>query len=209
MAENDSEVTQTDGQTESAVTPAASNDSRYVSTTRGVQGGYLFVAPVGTTLPTDYSSTLAAEFVNAGYIGEDGFTEGTDSDSSDFKDINGDIVDSSSAGTSETLVLKLLNMDAPALKVQYGSANVISDATKGLEVKHRWSKANDTWSCVLELVLKDGRRWRKVIPSGKVTELGEFTGSSSELAGREVTLTYITDSDGVGCFDYIAPVASN
>ena len=193
---------------ETKLAEPAANDSKYVSTTKGVQGGYLFVAPVGTALPTGLTGSLDAAFKNAGYISEDGFTESVESDAEDYKDMNGDVVDSSSSSTTETIALKLLNMDAVALGIQYGSANVSEDESSGITVKHNWSKAEETLSCVLELVLKNGRRWRKVVPSAKVTERGEFTGSGSELAGREVTLSYLTDAEGCGCIDYIAPVTA-
>jgi hypothetical protein len=41
---------------------------------------------------------------------------------------------------------------------------------------------------VAELVLKDGRRWRKVIPDGQVTEIGDLTENSSTILAREITV---------------------
>ena len=108
----------------------------------------------------------------------------------------------SEGGAKETLVLKLIEMAVESLKVQYGDKNVeVRDGM--IVVKHDWSNANETYSYVLELVLKNGRRWRKVITGGTSGERGEFTGNSTEVAGREVTLTYTVDKDGSGCYDYI------
>ena len=73
-------------------------------------------------------------------------------------------------------------------------------------VDHNWSKAGEERVCVFELVLKNGRRWRKVIPEGKITERGSFTGSSTEVAGRECTVSYLTDENGSGCKDYIEDI---
>ena len=55
----------------------------------------------------------------------------------------------------------------------------------------------------LLLLLKNGRKWVKYIPDGKVTEVAELTGNATTAASRVVTITYITDDDGVGCYDWI------
>ena len=42
---------------------------------------------------------------------------------------------------------------------------------------------------VADLLLRNGRRWRSILPQGQVTEIGELTVASSELVGRETTIT--------------------
>lgn len=53
------------------------------------------------------------------------------------------------------------------------------------------------------LLLKNGRKWVKFIPDGKVSELGDFTGNKTTAAQRQATITYIVDDEGNGCFDWI------
>ena len=53
------------------------------------------------------------------------------------------------------------------------------------------------------LLLKNGRKWVKFIPAGKVTELADLTLNATTVAQRQATITYLTDDDGVGCFDWI------
>lgn len=186
---------------------AAGNDTKYVSTTKGVKGGYFFFAPGGTAAPTDIETPLPAAFKCGGFISEDGFTEGLDGASDSLVDMNGDTVDTSSGAKTETCAATLVSMDENALSVQYGSDNVDATSDKFIKVSHNWSQAEEELCVVLELVLKNGRRWRKVIGACKVTELGEFTGNSTTLAGREVTFTYLVGADGAGCVDYIEKVA--
>ena len=69
-------------------------------------------------------------------------------------------------------------------------------------MKHN-SNSHDIFSYVLELVLKNGRRWRKVVPSAKLSELDDLKLAVSEIAGRQITLKYLVDSDGNTCYDYI------
>ncbi len=184
---------------------AKGTEIRNVSTTRGVKGGSAFSAPEGTPLPTDYATPIDPAFACLGFVSEDGFTESVDGSGDVIKDLNGDTVDTYSEGKTETIGLKLIEMSEEALGMQYGHKNV--EKRDGMiVVKHDWSNAEESRPIILELLLKNGRRWRKVIPSGKVSELGEFTGSSTEVAGREVTVTYSTDKDGGGCYDYIQDI---
>lgn len=177
-------------------------DTANVSTTRGVKGGYVFCAPVGTALPNDIYTPLNPAFECVGFVGEDGFTEAVDGGSESIVDMNGDTVDSYDEAKTETCVMKLIEMALQSLKVQYGEKNV-EERDGMIVVKHDWSNADDELSWVFELLLKNGRRWRKVVPKGKSGERGEFQGSSTNVAGREVTVTYAKDDDGGGCYDYI------
>ena len=70
-----------------------------------------------------------------------------------------------------------------------------------ITVKHN-SDSHPTFAYVLELVLKNGRRWRKVVPKGKSSELDDLTIASSELCQRALTMKYLTDEQGNTCYDY-------
>ena len=83
----------------------------------------------------------------------------------------------------------------------YGTENV-TDLDGVITVEHNGNK-DEAWSIVLELVLKNGRRWRKVVPSAKLSELDDLKLAVSEIAGRQITLKYLVDSDGNTCYDYI------
>lgn len=181
-----------------------SNNVANVSTTRGVKGGYLFSAPIGTPLPDDIKTPLHEAFACGGFVSSDGFKEGVEKGSTEnITDMNGDNVDSySEGGATETLALTLIEMASEPLGIQYGHKNV-TERDGMIVVDHNWSNAEETRVYVLELVLKNGRRWRKVINEGKVTELSEFEGNATTAAGREITITYITDGNGSGCRDYI------
>ena len=69
------------------------NNQANVSAGKGVKGGYIFSAPVGTALPTDIKSKLDPAFKCLGFISEDGYVEDIDEDSDDIVDMNGDVMD--------------------------------------------------------------------------------------------------------------------
>ena len=182
-----------------------SNMKENVSTTRGVQGGYIFrAATTVADVPTDSSWTPSdAGWLCLGYIPEDGFTEGVSKDGGDaLRDINLDTVDYAAGTATETLQVGLMEVNSRALGTIYGHANV-TDADGTITVEHNWSNADEERQYVLLLLLKNGRKWVKYIPDGKVTEVAELTGSATTAASRVVTITYITDANGKGCYDWI------
>lgn len=191
----------------------ASNSTANVSTTRGVKGGYMFSAVRNTTTIAALETILSASGLakittaipdaipNMGYVSGDGFNEGVDRSSDSLSDINGETVDTYGSSTTETLGITLMETKEGPLGLYYGSQNV-SDASGLLTVDHNWSNSDEERIVILDLVLKNGRRWRKVIPICKVTDRGEFTGNSTTAAQRNLTLTYQTDTNGSGCKDF-------
>lgn len=176
------------------------NNQANVSAGKGVKGGYIFSAPVGTALPTDIKSKLDPVFKCLGFISEDGYVEDIDEDSDDIVDMNGDVMDSTNSSRVESAQFTLAEIKADTLKRQYGDKNV-TDKNGVIAVKHN-SDSHDTFSYVLELVLKNGRRWRKVVPAGKSSELDSLNIASSELCQRALTMKYLTDDAGNTCYDY-------
>lgn len=177
------------------------NSTDNVSSTKGVRGGYCFVAPLGVTLPTDYSTALPSAFKCLGFISEDGYVETVDSDSEDITDMNGDLMDSPQTSRVESATLTLAEIKAMTLKLMYGDENV-TDKAGVITVKHN-GNSSGTWAVVLELLLKNNRKWRKVVPLFQCSELGDMTLAVGELAARELTAKYLTDESGNTCYDYI------
>lgn len=184
-----------------ANTASTTNNTDNVSSAKGVKGGYIFSAPVGTKLPTDIKTALAPDFLVLGFISEDGYVESEESDSEDIVDMNGDLMDSPKTSRVESGQFTLAEIKADTLKVQYGESNV-TDANGIITVKHN-SDSDCVRSYVLELLLKNGRRWRKVIPKGQSSELDDLTIAVSELCARALTMKYLTDEQGNTCYDYI------
>lgn len=183
------------------------NNVAAVSTTKGVAGGYAFSAASSATLPTDFSTALPEGFTCLGFVSEDGISETIDTESTTLNDLNGDPIYTATSRRTETVTLKLVEVNAPALKETYGQDMVAVAASGDLTVKHGdHSNANRIY--VFELVLRDGRKWRQVIPAGQVTSVGDLSLAAGEIAGREITITCNIDQTGVSVYDYIEAVAS-
>ena len=180
---------------------ATANNQANVSAGKGIKGGYIFSAPVGTALPTDIKTSLDPAFKVLGFISEDGYTETIEEDSEDLVDMNGDLMDSTNSNRVESAQFTLAEIKSETLKRQYGENNVTDD--NGLiTVKHN-GDSHPVFAYVLELALKNGRRRRKVIPMGQSSELDDLTVGSAELCQRAITIKYLTDEDGNTCYDYI------
>lgn len=179
---------------------STTNNAANVSAGKGVKGGYIYSAPVGTTLPTDIETELDPAFKVLGFISEDGYVETVEEDSNDIVDMNGDLMDSSNSNRVESAQFTLAEIKAETLKRQYGENNV-TDENGIITVKHN-SDSHPVFAYVLELVLKNNRRWRKVVPKGQSSELDDLTIASSELCQRALTMKYLTDENGNTCYDY-------
>ena len=185
------------------------NNKANVSTTRGVQGGYIFrAATTNTDIPTAATFTPDDDYWTClGYISEDGFTESVSQDSStSLRDLNLDLVDEISGTFTETLTLSLMEVAAAPLSTIYGTQNV-TETSGAITVDHNWSKTDESFQFCLLLLLKNDRKWVKFIPEGKITSRGDFTGNKTTAAQREITITYVTDGNGSGCKDYYAAVS--
>lgn len=185
------------------MTAANTNNTANVSSAKGVKGGYFFVAPVGTKLPTDYKTELDAAFKCLGFISSDGYEESVDEDSDELTDLNGDVMDETTSKRVESATVTMAEIKEQTLKTMYGDANV-TDANGMITVRHN-GNSHPTFCYALELLLKDNRKWRKVVPLGKSSELDSLKIAASELAGRKLTIKYLSSEelDGDTCRDYI------
>lgn len=182
------------------------NDTAKVSMGKGKVGAYFLSAPNGTSLPTDASTALDAAFNNTGFVSEDGITQALSTDTTEIKDLNGDVVKKLITSRSETLKLKFIEINEFSLKERYGQSNVqVDTATSGV-IKYS-VKSNSTpmpmRSYVFEGVLDNGGKLRMVVPKGQISEFGDTIYSASEVIGYEITIQCTPDENGNTFYGYI------
>ncbi|MBR4687100.1 MAG: hypothetical protein IKP01_02200 [Bacteroidales bacterium] len=180
---------------------AVQNNTANVSVGKGVVGGYFFSAPTSATLPTDYSTSLSADYVNLGYITSDGLVISESTETSDFNDINGDIIETSRSSREETMQVTFAERKAATQKELYGQSNV-TDSNGMVTIKHT-NAERDERIYVFEAVYKNGRRGRIVACKGKVTDLGDETLASGNLAVRQCTIKCMVGSSGWSVIEYL------
>ena len=183
------------------------NNALNVTVGKPKVGGAVYVAPLGTTLPTSASATLAAGFVCLGYVSEDGVTNNNSPESDKVKAWGGDTVLTLQTDRPDTFSMTLLeSLRVDVLKTIYGSGNV-TETAGAISVK---ATADEMSSCawVIDMVVRGGRAKRIAIANGTITELGEIAYKDDEAVGYAITITDVPDSDGVYHYEYIAAAPS-
>lgn len=166
-------------------------------------GGAIFIAPVGSTLPTDATSALDNAFKELGYASEDGLTNSNAPESDEIKAWGGDTVLTLMTGRPDTYSLTLIEAtNVEVLKLVYGDDNVTGTLENGITITAN-TKDLDYHAFVVDMILKDGAAKRVVMPRAKVTDLGEIAYTDSDAVGYETTLNCEADEDGNTHYEYI------
>ena len=172
--------------------------------------GVVYIAPKGTTLPTDANTALATAYKSLGYLSEDGFTNNYEISSEDIREMGGNIVLTVLTEVSDTFTFKLISaLDAEVQKAVYGDSNVTGTLETGMAVEISGDEPEESvW--VLETIMRDGALKRIVIPDGKVSSIGEIAYRRNEAVGYELTVTALLDATaGFNHKEYTKSAASN
>ena len=173
-----------------------------VSAAKPKTGGAIWIAPEGSTLPTDASTELDVAFKCLGFISDDGLTNSNAPEADDIKAWGGKTVYTVQTDRPDTFQSTLIeSMNEDVLKFGYGDANVtVSD---GKVTVKAGSSDLGTHAFVIEVAMANGAMKRIVIPMGKLTDLGDISYKDDELVGYEVTITALPDNAGYNHYEYI------
>lgn len=167
------------------------------------EGGAIYVAPAGTALPTDGSTSLSSAYVNLGYISEDGVTMTTSEETDTIKAWGKDTVMVSQTDYTETVTYNLLEtIRAAALQTVRGTDNValgedgsVKAVTTGEPLPHI--------VCVVETIQNNGsaspRYHRIVYGDCQISDRsGDQTYNNSDPVTYPVTITaFKFDSEAI------------
>lgn len=166
-------------------------------------GGAIYVAPTGSTLPTDATTSLDAAFVCLGYASEDGLTNSNSIESTSFKAWGGDEVLNVQTGKTDTFKFKLIEaLDINVLKFVFGASNVTGTLATGITVTANASE-QDEHALVFEMIMREGALKRVVVPAGKITAVGDVVYKGSDLVGYDCTVSAAPDTSGNTHYEYI------
>lgn len=184
------------------------NNAQNVSVAKPKVGGAIFVAPLGTELPTDATTALDVAFENVGYISEDGVVNTNSPDTDTIKEWGGASVGKIDNGKDDTwqfTMIEALNLAAP--KLVYGPDNVSGTLKEGITIKANSNEQADV-CMVIDMILKGGALKRVVLPSAGVSEVGEVTYAATSAIGYQTTLLATPDAEGNTHYEYIKSAAA-
>lgn len=173
------------------------------------KSGYIWVAPLGTAVPTDATTELTPTFVGLGYLSEDGLTEPASFEpGDDIVAAGGDTVAQADPTFSKTWTgtcIEALNEDL--LKVAYGYANVtVTNATEGedgvITVKEQAGDL-EHHVIVIDEMLKGGRKRRNVMADATFLITGDISHVHTALVNFEFTITAYPTADHPAQTQYI------
>jgi hypothetical protein len=176
-----------------------------ISTAKTRATGMIFIAPIGTAVPTDASTALDKAFKSLGYISEDGLTNSVEVETLDVKEAGGSTAASIIISRDEKYSFTALETNSDVLKVAYGEDNVKVGADGAISVTHNMADS-DEYVYVAEVLLRGNKVLRKVIPRGKRTELGDVVYKSGEAISYEITIAALLDSANATAYTYIADI---
>lgn len=159
----------------------------------------------GLTIPTSTSTAMSTltDYIDLGYISEDGVTNSNSASSNDIKAWGGDIVLNTLTDKPDTFKFTLLEaLKEEVLKVVYGKDNVTKDESGEISVKANASEP-EYGVYVIDMLLRDGKKKRIVIPNAKVSSIGDVTYKDDEAVNYEVTLACMPDANGNTHYEYI------
>lgn len=184
------------------------NDASNVSFGKPKASGAVFVAPAGTTLPTNATASLDAAFEGLGYVSEDGLVNEVETDTENVNAWGGDLVLVGQTTFSETFTVNLIETNEKALEVYYGADNVTVDGSGNITVTQN-SDVLPNVVVVFELVLTGGRIKRIVVPNAQIVDRsGEISYTDGEAIAYPAVFTAFPDDNGNTHTEYIAIVAS-
>lgn len=194
------------------------NDKDNVTIGRPKEGGAIFFAPAGTSLPTNATTSLSAAYVCLGYVTEDGVTESVTEEGDDIQAWGPEDVMHSQTSYGKTLTLNLLETSKPAvLQFVYGKENVTVNADGSLKWRDT-GKILPRGVFVVETLHNNGgdtpRYHRKIYGDSQfVDRSGDHTYNNSDPLSFPVVVKaykFADPADGVQTYslDFMSAVSS-
>lgn len=185
-----------------------SNTASNVSVGKPKISGAIFRAPLGTTLPTDASTALAATFKAMGYVSADGLTNANKISTNNIKAWGGDTVLVSQTDKTDTLAFTLIEaLNSDVLSAVFGSDNVSGTLATGISISVN-AEVQEEAVWVVDMVLNGDTAKRIVVPDGVISDLADIVYKDDTAIGYGVTISCLPDSSRNTHYEYLVKAST-
>ena len=163
--------------------------------------GAIFVAPKGTTLPTDATTALGNTFTLLGFTSDAGVQISESSSNQSLRAWEGRLeVANIRTEYTESVSFTPIQCNADVAKLTWGDDNVTVGTGGTIAAKHNGATLEPV-VIAIETVPAPGYV-RRYVGTYQLSERGEATLDGTTFDGRQLTFNAIADSDGVTTSEY-------
>ena len=180
----------------------ATMDSSEVTIGAAAATGAIWVAPKGTTLPTDATTSLGGTWKLLGFTSDAGVQISETSNSTAIRAWEGRTeVYNVTTEYTESVAFMPIQCNADVAKLMWGSSAVVT-ATNTITAKHH-GKTLEPVCIVIETTPREGIVKRYCM-TAQLVERGAATLDGTQVDGRTLTFNAIADSNGYTMYEYTA-----
>lgn len=181
----------------------ATMNSNEVGVGAALATGAIWVAPKGTTLPTDASTSLPGTWALLGFTSDAGVSISETSSNNAIRAWEGRTeVYNVRTEYTESISFMPIQCNEDVAKLMWGSDAVSVPSTGKLTVKHH-GKTLEPVCVTIETVPRDGIV-KRYTGTFQLVERGEQTMDGTQVDGRQLTFNSIPDSSGYTMYEYAA-----
>ena len=165
--------------------------------------GAIFVAPKGTTLPTDATTALGSTFVLLGFTSDAGVQISEDGSTETIHAWEGRVaVYNVRTEYTESVSFTPIQCNADVAKLTWGDDKVVVGSSGALTVKHHGGTLEPVVIAIETTPRED--IVRRYVGTFQLSERGEITLDGTQVDGRQLTFDAIPDANGVTMYEYSA-----
>ena len=182
----------------------ATMDTSQVTVGAARATGAIFVAPEGTALPADATTTLASAFVLLGFTSDAGVQISESSDSESITAWEGRIeVYNVRTEYTESVSFTPIQCNADVAKLTWGADHVTVDAQSGAITAQHHGETLTPVVIAIETTPREGIV-KRYCGTFQLSERGEVTMDGTQVDGRQLTFNAIADANGVTMVEHTA-----
>lgn len=165
--------------------------------------GIALVAPTGSTLPTDPTTTVDGAFNDLGGVSEDGLTQALNEDTTEIKLWDGSTARKLKTTFDLTFALTFLETNPDVLAIYNGN---YTDETNFGSIEIKKATVRKAW--IFHMIDGDNLI-RIVVPDGEITGHGDVVYKNDQAVAYPVTITAYPDADGVNAYEYVKTTSAS